>query len=179
MRGTDVELATNHLGAMLDCADGAACHQISCERRSADSNGPCCIAIRRRGLDRLDPRAAYSAAGAALDHPAEWTSGALETGEFNLLLASGPCYPFGILGATAIQNRLAIGAFRRLRPSTDVGPSEAEDVEWSLTHQPAWVALISGVLVGLLGVASLISSPEAADRAGNAPPKRSGSRTFS
>jgi len=93
-------------------------------------------------------------------HVLQWIVGGVETGAFTRYHLTTPVYPFGVLAAIGIQNHLARRALARFRPAMPGPDAEYEAIEYDLTHQPAGLAVIAGMALGVVGVVTLLSLPE-------------------
>lgn len=106
-----------------------------------------------------------TAVGVVVLHAIEWWLGPLEVGTFELYRASVPFYPFGVLGAVAVQYRITRGALRQFRPAVPaIDDGEYARIEHRLTHQPAGASVVAGLAVAVLGIISIVTSPTAEAR---------------
>jgi hypothetical protein len=97
-------------------------------------------------------------------HLVEWSLGGTPPGTIDPLLITTPLYPVGILLLIALQNRIALDALGRFRQATDLDDRRFAEIGHELTHQPARGALVSALMLGLVGVVTEVSREDAAAR---------------
>jgi len=118
-----------------------------------------------RGLGRLPPPlwltlAALVPVGILVIHATMWAAGPLPVGEFDLFWASGAVFPVAFLAAIRIQRGVTLSALDRFRPALSVDDEAFDRIAADLTWQPPRSALVGGIVMGLVGLVSLLSSPE-------------------